>query len=168
MSLETLEKVLYEILHSLYHWGIKKVLIINGHDGNIPCIETAVRNMKVNYPEMNMAWIGAWWNKIKGLIPEGTLEVWDGLGHGGEGETSIVMATVPDLCNIKEAKGMIPEMDPVVDLVWNFEDITDYGASGAPEKATVEKGKIMRKALTEYFIDFIKRMDEQDWRYKSS
>jgi creatinine amidohydrolase len=168
LSLETLSKLIYEVLESLHRWNVKKVLIINGHDGNIPCIETAVRNMKAKYPDMNMAWIGAWWAKVKALIPEGTLEVWDGLGHGGEGETSITMATVPHLCNLEHAVGMIPEMDPVVDLVWNFEDITDYGASGAPKKATMEKGQIMKKALTEYFIDFVKRMDKQGWRYKSS
>ncbi len=168
LSTGTMERVVYEVLHSLYRWNVKKVLIINGHDGNIPSIECAVRNMKVSYPDMNMAWIGAWWYKVKNLIPEGTLEVWDGLGHGGEGETSIVMATVPDLCHIEDAKGMIPEMDPVVDLVWNFQDITDYGASGAPEKASAEKGKIMKEALTKYFIDFVRRMDDQGWRYQTS
>ncbi|MFA5569988.1 MAG: creatininase family protein [Sphaerochaetaceae bacterium] len=168
LSLETLGQVAYEVLHSLYHWNIRKVLIINGHDGNIPCIEYAIRNMKTKFPDMNMAWLGAWWSKIKPLIPEGTLGVWDGLGHGGEGETSITMATVPHLCDLSEAKGMLPDYDPVVDLVWNFQDITDYGASGVPSLATEEKGKIMKKALTDYLIDFVQRMDKQGWRYESS
>jgi creatinine amidohydrolase len=49
--------------------------------------------------------------------------------------------------------------------VWNFEELTDYGASGAPEKATAEKGQKMKKVLVDYLVDFIKRMDSQDWRY---
>ncbi len=164
----TITQVVREVLESLYYWGIKKVLIINGHDGNIPCIEQGARDVKIEHPDMGVAWIGAWWNKIDSLIDEGVLEVWNGLGHGGEGETSMVLSVVPHLVNMEEAKGMIPDMDPVVDLVWNFQELTDYGASGAPEKGTEEKGKIMRKALTDYLIDFVKRMDKQGWRFKKS
>lgn len=168
LSNETITKVIKEVLESLYYWNIKKILIINGHDGNIPCIEQAARDVKLDHPDMGLAWIGAWWNKIGELVPEDTFEVWNGLGHGGEGEASMVLATVPELVDMKEAKGMVPDMDPIVDLVWNFQELTDYGASGAPEKATIEKGKTMREALTKYLIDFVKRMDEQGWRYTRS
>jgi len=163
---ETITRVIKDVLSSIVYWGIKKVLIINGHDGNIPCIENAAREVKIEYPEMGIAWIAAWWYKIASLLPEKTFEVWNGLGHGGEGETSIVLATVPHLVDMKEAKGMLPEMDPVVDLIWNFNELTDFGASGAPEKATKEKGELMKKALVDYLVDFVKRMDKQGWKFK--
>ena len=100
------------------------------------------------------------------LLPPNTFEVWEGLGHGGEGETSIVLATVPHLVDMSQAKGMIPDMDPVVKLIWNFQELTNYGASGAPEKGTVEKGKKMRQVLIDYLVEFVRRMDQQGWRYK--
>ncbi len=168
LSSETITRVIREVIESLYYWDIKKILIINGHDGNIPCIEQAARDAKIDHPELSLAWLAAWWYKIEGLVPEGTLEVWNGLGHGGEGETSMVLATVPDLVDMNEAKGMIPDMDPVVDLVWNFQELTDYGASGAPEKGSREKGLTMKKALTQYLIDFVRRMDKLGWRYTRS
>ena len=73
----------------------------------------------------------------------------------------------PDLCDISQAKGMLPDMDPNVKLVWNFQELTNYGASGAPEKATVGKGQKMKKVLVDYLVDFVKRMDAQGWRYET-
>lgn len=163
---ETITRVIKEVLESLCYWGIKKALIINGHDGNIPCIESAARDVKLAHPEMGIAVLDAWWFTIGNLLPKDTFEVWQGLGHGGEGETSISLAVVPHLVDIGQAKGMIPKMDPNVKLIWNFEELTDYGASGAPEKATEEKGKLMKQAIVDLLVDFMKRMDRQGWRFE--
>jgi creatinine amidohydrolase len=162
---ETLIQVIKEVMESLIHWGIKKILVVNGHDGNIPPIEIAARDIKVKYPELKLAVLDAWWVTAGNLIPEDTFEVWNGLGHGGEGETSIGLAIFPELCDMSRAKGMIPEMDDNVKLIWNFNELTDYGASGAPEKATKEKGQLMKDALVKYLVEFVKRMDAQDWKY---
>jgi creatinine amidohydrolase len=53
-----------------------------------------------------------------------------------------------------------------VKLIWNFQELTDYGASGAPEKGTEEKGKKMKQVLVDYLVDFVQRMDRQGWRYE--
>jgi creatinine amidohydrolase len=165
---DTLAQVIREVLDSLVYWGIKKVLIINGHDGNIPPIEVAARDIKLKYPDMGLAVLDAWWVTAGNLLPPDTFEVWDGLGHGGEGETSIALAIFPDLCDMSRAKGMIPEMDPNVKLVWNFQELTDFGASGAPEKGTAGKGRKMKQLLVDYLVDFVKRMDQQNWKYKKA
>jgi creatinine amidohydrolase len=164
---ETLIKVYSEVFESLVHWGIKKVLVIIGHDGNIPPMEIAARDIKVKYPDMGLAILDAWWMTAGNLLPKDTFEVWDGLGHGGEGETSIALAMFPELCDISQAKGMIPDMDSNVKLIWNFQELTDYGASGAPEKGTVEKGQKMKQVLVDYLVEFVKRMDAQNWRYET-
>ena len=165
LSNDTLAQVYREILESLVQWGINKLLVINGHDGNIPPIEMAARDMKLEYPDLGLAVLDAWWVTAGNLLPKDTFEVWDGLGHGGEGETSIGLAMFPDLCDMSRAKGMIPEMDNNVKLIWNFEELTEYGASGAPEKATAEKGQKMKQVLVDYLVDFVNRMDTQGWRY---
>jgi len=165
LSNDTLARVYREVMESLIYWGIKKILVINGHDGNIPPIEIAARDIKVKYPEVGLAVLDAWWVTAGNLLPEDTFEVWNGLGHGGEGETSIALAIFPDLCDMDHARGMIPEMDDNIKLIWNFEELTDYGATGAPEKATAEKGEKMKKVLVDYLVDFVKRMDTQGWRY---
>ncbi len=165
LSNDTLIRVLKEILASLAHWGINKVLIINGHDGNIAPIEIATRDIKLENPDFNLAILDAWWATAGNLLPPGTFEVWNGMGHGGEGETSIALAMFPELCHIDQAKGMIKEMDPNVKLVWNYQDLTDHGSNGDPSKGTVEKGNKMKKVLVDYLVAFVKRMDDQGWRY---
>ena len=166
LSGETLTQVIKEILWSLLNWDIGKVLIINGHDGNIPCLEIACRDVKLEEPEMGLAVMDAWWVTAGNLLPPDTFEVWEGLGHGGEGETSIALAVVPHLVDMSRAEGMIPQMDANVKLIWNFEELTDCGATGAPEKATPEKGQKMKQALVDYLVDFVQRMDNQGWRYQ--
>jgi creatinine amidohydrolase len=163
----TLTLVIKEVLDSLVHWGMKKVLIINGHDGNIPCIEAGARDIKVANPDMGIAVLDAWWITAGELLPKDTFEVWDGLGHGGEGETSIALAIVPHLVDIRNAKGMLPDMDNNVKLIWNFQELTGFGATGAPEKATKEKGRKMRDALIEYLVGFVRKMDAQGWRFST-
>ncbi|NOX35746.1 MAG: creatininase family protein [Deltaproteobacteria bacterium] len=166
LSDETLIRVIKEMLESVIHWGINKVMIINGHDGNIAAIEIAARQVKVEHPDFNLAVLDAWWITAGNLLPDDTFEVWNGMGHGGEGETSIGLAMFPALCDMSRARGMIPEMDSNVKLIWNFSELTDFGASGAPEKATVEKGQKMKDVLVDYIVDFVNRMDAQGWRYK--
>jgi creatinine amidohydrolase len=152
------------MLESLVHWGIRKILIINGHDGNIPCIEIAARDVKIADPDLGIAVLDAWWVTAGALLPKDTFEVWGGLGHGGEGETSMALAVVPHLVDMTRAQGMIPDRDPHVKLMFNFQELTDCGATGAPEKATREKGEKMRAALVDYLVDFVKRMDASGWK----
>jgi len=143
LSNQTLIEVVKDVLESLLYWGIQKVLIINGHDGNIPSIELAARDIKLKFPDMRLAVLDAWWMTAGDLLPKDTFEIWNGMGHGGEGEMSIALAMFPELCDIDRAEGMIPDMDPNVKLIWNFQELSDFGASGAPENyqgAVVDRG----------------------------
>ncbi len=165
LTSKTLTEVLKDVFASLLKHGIKKLLIINGHDGNIAPIEVATREFKVEHPEMNLCVLEAWWITAGELLPEGTFEVWDGLGHAGEGETSIMLAMNPELVDMKHAKGVVPELPSYVQIKWTFEELTPYGATGDPSKATRQKGEKMMKALIDHVVSFIKEMDEKSWKY---
>jgi len=168
LSDETLIRIIGEMIESLIRWGVQKVLVINGHDGNIAALEIAARRIKIKYPDFKLAILSAWWVTAGNLLPPDTFEANNGLGHGGEGETSIGLAIFPDLCDMSKAKGMVPEVDNNVNLVWNFSELTEFGATGSPELASPEKGRLMKERLVEYLVDFVKRMDEQNWRYRTA
>ena len=163
LTTETLMRVLREILASLLNHGIKKLLIVNGHDGNIPAIEAATREFRTEHPEMRIAVLEAWWVTAGELLPEGTFEVWDGLGHGGEGETSMMLAVAPELVEMERARGVVPDLPAHVQVKWRFDEVTPYAVSGDPTKATPEKGRLMRDALVDLLVDFIEEMDGRDW-----
>jgi creatinine amidohydrolase len=168
LSTETLIHVLKDVLASLLKHGIRRLLIVNGHDGNISGIEAATREFRTEHPEMRIAVLEAWWVTAGELVPEGTFEVWDGLGHGGEGETSMMLAVAPELVDMDRARGVVPELPAHVEVKWRFEELTPYAVTGDPTKATVEKGKLMRDALVDLLVDFIHEMDGKDWEITSN
>lgn len=97
LSADTQTRVIRDMIESLHHWGIHRILLLNAHDGNIPPIETAARDAKIAHPELSIATID-WWVVTNQRIAEGTFDVWDGWGHAGEAETSLGLALFPSSC----------------------------------------------------------------------
>ena len=168
MSLEprTLERVIEDLFSSIIKNGIRRILVINGHDGNIAPIETAARKIKDKYKLAVIACLEAWWISI-GEITEGLFEVWNGLGHGGEAETSTMLAVRPDLVDMNLAPDeVIPKLpSEKVRIYWKFDELTNTGATGAPRKATVQKGEKALRVLETTLLSFLDGMDKTSWRY---
>jgi creatinine amidohydrolase len=142
---------------------------MNGHDGNIAPIEIASRAIKMQYPEVKIASLDAWWVAAGNLLPADTFEVWNGLGHAGEGETSIGLSLFPELVEMEYARGVVPDHLPAhIEIKWNFAEITDCGATGDPTKATAEKGRKMEEVLIKVVADFLNDMNTKGWAYHSS
>ncbi len=164
---ETLIAVLKDILESTVKNGIEKIFIMNGHDGNIAPIEIAARAIKLAHPNVKIATLDAWWVTAGKLLPADTFEVWNGLGHAGEGETSIGLALFPELIEMEYAKGVVPNLPEHVEIKWNFAELTNTGATGDPSKATVAKGQKMVEVLVKEVVRFFREMDDRDWKYSS-
>jgi len=167
LGFETEIAVIEDILNSVYRAGIRKVFIMNGHDGNISPIDIAARRVKVANPEIKIVSMDAWWYAVGDMVGEGFYEVWDGLGHAGEGETSMSLALFPALCDMSKAAGVVPDLPPYVDIKWTFDELTDKGASGDPTKASREKGLKMRTLLVDKLVEILQNLDEKGWDYRS-
>lgn len=168
LRFETETSVIHDILESLWRQGIFRILILNGHDGNISPIETAARTAKVAHPELRIITLDAWWDSLAKLLPLDFFEVWGGLGHGGEGELSMGLALFPELCRPDLARGVVPVNLPKFgEAKWLFSELTDSGASGDPTKATLKKGKVMKEVLLDELVNLIKDLDNSDWDYGS-
>ena len=165
---ETEILLIFDILESIFREGILKVFILNGHDGNIAPIEIASRKIKVRHPEMKIVSLDAWWNMLGPLLPPSFFEVWNGLGHGGEAETSIALALFPELCEPEHACGMVPDLPPHIEVKWKFSELTNCGASGDPTKGTREKGLAMKDLLIKTVVGVLRELDDCDWDYRSS
>jgi creatinine amidohydrolase len=158
LSAMTTMAVVADVLRSLHHWGFSRVLILNGHDGNIACAELAAREVKIAHPDMTIA-VFDWWTVVATLLPQNTFEVWSGLGHAGELEASIGLALFPDLMDMTRARGMVPRVDPFVKEIWLFAELTRHGATGAPAKATREKGERVVQAVVGYLARYLQRWE---------
>ena len=168
VSLEsyTLQSVVVDLVESVIRNGIRRILVINGHDGNIAPIESAARTCKNRHPEAVIACLEAWWVSV-GNITHGIFEVWHGLGHGGEAETSTMLAVRPDLVNMELAPNeVIPKLgSDKIRIYWKFDELTGTGATGAPRKATAKKGEAAIRALEKILLSFLNDMDKNNWKY---
>ncbi|WP_169940597.1 creatininase family protein [Campylobacter sp. RM15925] len=168
LRFETTIAIAEDMFESLINNGIKHIIILNGHDGNIPALEIAARKVKDRHKDAVLVFIPAWWN-ITGARLKGVFDVWDGLGHGGEGETSITMAVKPELVDLKYAKCQMPndviDMGEFATIIWDIKEISQTGATGDNTKATLEKGQKMLDCVTDYVVDLIKNLEKREWKY---
>ncbi|MFZ0894894.1 MAG: creatininase family protein [Candidatus Nitrosopolaris sp.] len=160
----TMIMAIEDICSSLIKNGINRILIINGHDGNIAPIELSARTIKDRYPNVVIACLEAWWTlvgKTKNLFGE-----WAGLGHGGEAETSMMLSVRPDLVDMKSApKKTIPKLPRNVRIYWRFSELTKTGATGAPRHASRSKGDETLHTLERLLLGFINNMEKNNWKY---
>lgn len=165
---ETAIAIAEDIFESLILYGIKHIYILNGHDGNIPALEIAAHNVKNRHLDVKFLFLPAWWEKVGSAMGD-RFEVWNGLGHGGEGETSIMMAIRPELVDITRAVSQVPEtvirINKTTGIIWDIKEVTETGATGDPTKASVEKGNQMLDILVDLVSGGIEEMNRIGWNY---
>lgn len=138
---DTVTQVIYDLVESVIRNGIRYIFLMNGHDGNIAPIEVASRKIKEKYPDVQIAALTQWWVAAGNLLPKDTFEVWNGLGHAGEGESSIAYYLFPEWCEPELATCVVPNLPEEVEIKWDFSELTDTAQTGDATKGTAEKGK---------------------------
>lgn len=164
---DTVTQVIYDMIESVLRNGIKTILLVNGHDGNIAPIEVASRKIKEVYPDARIASLEQWWVTAGDLLPKDTFEVWNGLGHAGEGETSMAYHLFPEWCEPDQATCQVPKNLPdLMSVKWDFSELTDTAQTGDATKGTAEKGKKMFDVLVAYCSKVMRDLDAADWKFK--
>lgn len=168
LSFETVTAIAEDMFESLIAYDIWHIFVLNGHDGNIAPLEIAQRKVKQRHPEVVFAFMPAWWNVVGNLLGDNFFAEWGGLGHGGEGESSITMAVRPDLCDLSKAVRQMPDSIRIgerVQIMWDIAEVSATGATGDPTHASAEKGRKMLDALVRLVVDSVSQLDEAGWRY---
>ncbi len=165
----TMILILENIMQSIVKNGVNKIIILNGHDGNISPIEIASRKIKNEYPEVTLACLESWW-VIVGQKDKSLFKTWNGLGHGGEAETSGMLYVRPDLVEINNISNPIIPNLPKNDirLYWKFNELTDTGYTGDPRIASSQKGEKIIEMLKNVIIEFLIAMEKNEWKYGKS
>jgi creatinine amidohydrolase len=122
--------------------------------------------MKVLHPEIAIG-ILDWWVVIPKMLTPNLFEVWAGWGHAGELEASIGLSLFPHLMHMDDARGMVPEVSPFVKEIWLFNELTKFGATGAPTRGTKEKGDKVVKAVVEFLVEYLGKFEKHGLAYNS-
>jgi creatinine amidohydrolase len=171
LSPETALRALIEIGESVHRAGITKLVIINSHGGNIALIDLAARQLRVR---LNMLAVHASWGRFgypDGLFSEA--ERIHGI-HGGDIETSIMLAAYPELVRREKIANFVPithamerdykhlRADFPAGFGWMTQDLNASGAIGDASLATAEKGEAALDHGAQAFVALLNDVENFD------
>lgn len=171
LSPETALRAFTEIGKSVHRAGIRKLVIINSHGGNVTLIDLAARQLRVR---LNMLVVHTSWGRFG--YPEGLFtdpECTHGI-HGGDIETSIMLAVYPDLVRREKVANFIPSTyamerdftflraDFPAGFGWMTQDLNASGAVGDASLATPEKGEVALDHGARAFLALLEDVEKFD------
>ncbi|GGC37348.1 amidase [Siccirubricoccus deserti] len=146
----TFQAVLRCVVRSLLADGFKRLLIVNGHGGNIDPLAVASRELAV---EFGIPIVVTTWPHLAPKEIGAILTTQPGIQHACEGETSLWLAL--DGAQVRQDKLAEtisnPPPSPPAGMVrfWSFEERAPRtGVRGDPRAATAEKGEAILAAVT--------------------
>ena len=171
---DTYYHLLYDICVSLAHHGFKKIAFLICHGGNAPIIQVLSRELR---SELGISPFflssGAFGHPdVKATVSEGN--IWD--FHGGEMETSMVMAVDESLVKLETSeagipasfehnKALLPYGTVSIGWVsedWKTKDGKPIGIGGDPSGATAEKGRIILETSARVLVPGL--LEIRDWK----
>ncbi len=157
----TQEAILRDIVESLYHQGLRRLLIVNGHGGN--SFKGFIRDLAVDYPDMLI--LSSEWFTV---CP--ARDFFDQPGdHADELETSVMLHYRPDLVRMDLAgEGQahafaLPSLRQKTAWLprhWNL--VTEDTGIGNPHLATAEKGVRFAQAVAERYAQLLAELKNVD------
>jgi creatinine amidohydrolase len=152
--------VLCDLLTPLLEDGYQRVMLLNGHGGNIDTMHVALRRLQPRFRDRALTAASYWELAEKELaaLAEGKRK---GMGHACEFETSMVLAVRPDLVRRDEIRDDPAPDEPALRGLYLAEDMhqrTDHGAVGYPELASAEKGQTFLAAAVDRTAEVVQAL----------
>jgi creatinine amidohydrolase len=176
LTQDHLREVMLDVCRSVLKSGIKRILFVNGHGGNLASLRSVCLKLR---EEFGVLCAVAQWFDIFDEV-----EGWKATEHGGMIETCLMMGIRPDLVDLRKA--IVPLPKPLSDqirtisinrvkfrnggihLFLRTRDVTNEGSMTETEdskpitdfsSATPEKGKEILNHFVEYLVDFCREFE---------
>jgi creatinine amidohydrolase len=160
-----------EIGESVHRAGVRKLVILSSHGGNMSVIDGVARDLRVR---LGMLCVNASWRRFG--YPDGLFDA-DELAHGihaGDIETSLMLAARGDLVRSESIEdfpsaGRDIERDftwlragsPIA-FAWMAQDLHELGAMGNAAHASPEKGEAAADYGVTAFIELLQDVEAFD------
>lgn len=160
LSLPTYHALLKDICRSILRAGFKKIIIVNGHGGNMAALGALTTDLALELGAP-IATTTLYSLPMATGAYDGILEDQKGVQHACEAETSMMMAAFPDCVRkgkLKQAVGPVVSDAPFRNAVnvWrSFKDITPSGVFGDARRATPEKGEQLLDIAARMLADYL-------------
>ena len=171
LSAATAIKAWTEIGESLAQAGLRKLLLVTSHGGNVAATELVARDLRTR---LGMLAVTVGWHRFG--YPEGTFsgeERRHGI-HGGDIETSLMLAAMPDAVRTERAAQATPATVAMArefkwlgayrpaGFAWMTQDLNATGAVGDATQASAAKGEAALAHGAQAFVELVREMDRFD------
>ncbi|XOV91557.1 MAG: creatininase family protein [Bacteroidota bacterium] len=175
MSAETYTRVIIELVESLLQNGFRRIILLNGHGGNVVPVKQALSVLSHKYDKTmtpNIVLATYWELGGKVFAGEPPMET-PALSHACEYETSLMLHLFPERvykeniqrANRPEKNGYIPFEDDEPPSGVSMSKLTEFissnGSSGEPGLGTKEKGKHLFDHAVNALVKFVQSY--KDW-----
>jgi len=162
LTAETALTAWREIGLSVARAGVRKIVLVNSHGGNLDLVSILSRELRV---QAGMLAVKCQWGGFgapEGLYSKRELDF--GI-HGGDRETSLMLYFRPDTVDMTKAidfpstaeSAAIPPIGPI-SYGWIASDLNADGTVGEAHLATREKGKLTCKHQVSEFIALLRQV----------
>jgi creatinine amidohydrolase len=170
-SLGTVVAAWTEIGESLARAGVRKLLIVTSHGGNVAAMDIVARDLRVR---KGMFVVTTSWHRMgypEGLFDEG--EQHHGI-HGGDIETSVMLAGRSAVVRADKMSNAVPATVAMeqefkylsaarpAGFGWMAQDINACGAIGDATRATAAKGQAAIDHGARAFVELLGEIDRFD------
>jgi creatinine amidohydrolase/Fe(II)-dependent formamide hydrolase-like protein len=162
VSPETLARLVYEIGISAARHGISKLIIVNGHGGNMPTLQFAAQMINRDAHVFTCVDTGETSDADIARMTETSPDV-----HAGEVETSTSLATRPHLVDMSLAAPFVPRFssqyldfssETGVEWYAHTSRISPSGVLGDPTRASAGKGEKIWELMISHLVSFVETL----------
>lgn len=151
LDLRTFLDLVRGIVRSVVRNGFKKILLLNGHGGNMTALNALVGDLCTEF-SLPIA-LATYWIPPQKEFAE-ILEEQQTVAHACEAETSMLLALRPDLVDMSGLDHIDPprEWAGGESSVYVWQSVSDWspsGVAGAPKAASAAKGERLLTAAAE-------------------
>jgi creatinine amidohydrolase len=164
-SVETVIRGWFEIGEGVHRAGLRKLIIVTSHGGNVDVVNIVARELRVR---LGMLVATTQWRRFG--VPTGLyspLDATHGI-HGGDIETSVMLHFRSDLVDMRKAKLFPPKAAAMEQQYthlrpagahgfgWIAQDMNPEGALGDASAGTAEKGRLTAEHQADGFIALLR------------
>lgn len=155
IDFQTFAALLRGIVRSLHRHGFRRILLLNGHGGNIAALTVIANELAVECDAPIAT--ASYWHLAAAEFAR-ILEWQKTVRHACEAETSMLLALAPDLVDMAATVGIVgptaPELAEIAgtDAAHRYRAFrarTTHGVIGDPRAASREKGEALLDAAAE-------------------
>lgn len=159
ISSKTFQDYVKEVCVALNYYGVRKIVIVNGHGGNLHALMEIARELREKGVFVS---IFQWWSAANKLLPD--LFKPEERSHACSEETSMNLALHPHLVDMGKAVDEEPRKHIVqtegVTLPLDTVDYTSSGVFGKSTTASAEKGKKVLEAVVIELVEHVNLLKE--------